>query len=233
MTSAGSRPTDVSTSPGQSGQLSPTHQAYLAAAEAAVQLLRHPDLARLWNHPSALELMSVGQLAGHLATQITLVPSVLDSPGSQAEVLSPLEHYASAPWIGAPVDAAVNQQVRQGGTAAAAVGPVALADDAAAALSALRDRLPGVPAGATVRLPWNGRCFTVEGFLLTRMLEIVVHGDDLGVSLGLPAGPQLPAPVTEPVLQLLLQLAMRRHGVSPLVRAFCRAERAPTAINVM
>ncbi len=210
-----------------------TYHDYLAAAGATVRLLGHPDLARLWNSPSALEQMSVGQLAGHLATQVTQVAGVLDSPGSEAEVLSLVEHYAGVQWVGAPLDAAVNEQVRQASAAVAARGPAALAGEAAAALSVLADRLPTVPADSVVRVPWNGRCFTVEDFLMTRMLEMVVHGDDLVASLGLPAGPDLPPSVTEPVLRLLLQLAIRRHGTGPLVRAFCRAERAPAAINVM
>ncbi len=220
-----------STPAGASGSL--TYLGYLAAADVVLQLLRHPTLARLWDSPSALELMSVGQLAGHLAMQVTLVARVLDSPGAEADVLSLAQHYAGAPWVGAPVEAAVNQQVREVSAAAAAGGPAELADEAAAALSALRSRLPTVPGNSVVRVPWNGRCFTADDFLMTRMLEIVVHCDDLGASLGLPAGLELPPSVTDPVLGLLLQLAIRRHGVSSLVRTFCRAERAPAAINVM
>lgn len=56
-----------------------------------------------------------------------------------------------------------------------------------------------------------------------------MHIDDLAVSLRLPT-PPLPQEVTGPVLDLLILLAIRKHGEIPLLRALSRAERAPTTI---
>jgi hypothetical protein len=80
-----------------------------------------------------------------------------------------------------------------------------------------------------VGLPWAGWSLTLDDFLVTRMLEITAHCDDLAVSVGV-ATPPLPASVTEPVLDLLCRLAVHRHGVIAVLRALSRAERAPATI---
>jgi hypothetical protein len=72
----------------------------------------------------------------------------------------------------------------------------------------------------------------LDDFLVTRMMEIAVHSDDLAVSTGVPT-PELPAEVLEPVLALLTGLAVRRHGQPAVLRALSRAERAPDRINAL
>jgi hypothetical protein len=51
----------------------------------------------------------------------------------------------------------------------------------------------------------------LDDFLLTRMMEIVVHSDDLALSAGIATPPFSPQ-VFEPVLDLLSRLAVVRHG---------------------
>ena len=81
-------------------------------------------------------------------------------------------------------------------------------------------------------LPQTGWALSLGDFLVTRMLELAVHQDDLAVSVGL-ATPDLPDPAFDPVLVLLARLAARRHGQAALLRALARAERAPAAINAI
>src|SRR6266545_4791594 len=69
----------------------------------------------------------------------------------------------------------------------------------------------------------------LEDFLVTRMMEVAVHSDDLAFSVGVPP-PELPACVLDPVLALLSSLAVRRHGAPAVLRALSRAERAPATI---
>jgi hypothetical protein len=54
---------------------------------------------------------------------------------------------------------------------------------------------------------------------------MVVHTDDLAVSLELPT-PEFPDNVFTPVRDLLVRLAVRRHGQSALVSTLARRERA-------
>ena len=60
-------------------------------------------------------------------------------------------------------------------------------------------------------LPWTGWALTLDDLLLTRMMEIAVHSDDLAVSVDLPT-PAFPPRVFTPVLGLLTALAVERHG---------------------
>ena len=60
--------------------------------------------------------------------------------------------------------------------------------------------------------------------------EMVVHGDDLASSVGLPT-PEYPEAAIEPVLALLTGVAARRHGQTAVVRALSRPQRAPASIS--
>ncbi|WP_230205174.1 hypothetical protein [Parafrankia elaeagni] len=73
---------------------------------------------------------------------------------------------------------------------------------------------------------------SLDDFLATRILEIAVHSDDLAVSVDVPT-PALPVPATDAVLALLTRLAAHRHGPTAVLRAFSRAERAPTTITAI
>lgn len=65
----------------------------------------------------------------------------------------------------------------------------------------------------------------MEDFLTSRLLEILVHSDDLAVSIGAPA-PVWDTAVSESVVVLLARLSLRRHGSTALLRALSRGERA-------
>ena len=64
---------------------------------------------------------------------------------------------------------------------------------------------------------------------MTRLMETVVHSDDLAASVGLPT-PDFPDAVVTPVLDLLTTLALRRHGTTALVRTLARPQRAPATV---
>jgi hypothetical protein len=74
-----------------------------------------------------------------------------------------------------------------------------------------------------VLIPWQGWS------LVTRMMEIVVHSDDLAASVELDT-PEFPESVITPVLALLTGLAVRRHGATAVVRALTRPQRAPDSV---
>jgi hypothetical protein len=80
-----------------------------------------------------------------------------------------------------------------------------------------------------VRPAWLAWALRLDDFLLVRTLEIVVHCDDLVASVGLEPV-DLPAPVVRPVLAVLLDLAVDRHGQAAVLRALARRERAPESI---
>lgn len=201
---------------------------YLSAADVAVGLLRDPAVAQAWERPSALERLSVGGLAAHLSQQIAFVPQILASP-VEGGPITLLEHYSRVRWRGADLDQETNVGIREGSESLAEHGPREVAEHATSALAVLRKALPEEPAGRVVFLPYAGWALTLGDYLVTRMMEISVHADDLAVSVGLPT-PQFPPGVAEPVIDLLSRLATQRHGATAVIRALSRAERAPATI---
>jgi hypothetical protein len=98
------------------------------------------------------------------------------------------------------------------------------------AIEQLRRRLPAEPADRTVSPPAGPWALTLDDFLITRMMEIAVHSDDLACSVGLET-PALPSTVLRPVFDLLVSLSVRRHGATAVLRALSRAERAPASVT--
>jgi uncharacterized protein (TIGR03083 family) len=202
---------------------------FLAAAAVTSDLLADPAVATRWAQPSALAGMSVGALAGHLARQVSMVEQLLPlDPGPEPPI--PLaEHYARAAWNDPDRADQANAGIRATAATEAQDGPADVAQRTRAAAARLAAALPGLPPDQPVRLPWGPWSLTLADLLVTRMMEMAVHGDDLAVSVGLPT-PALPDPVTDTVVTLLARLAVRRHGATALIRTLSRAERAPATI---
>jgi len=93
------------------------------------------------------------------------------------------------------------------------------------ALDVIRDLLATGAARDVVLIPWQGWSLRRDDFLLTRLLEIVVHADDLALSVAI-ATPEFPDEVFVPVRDLLVRLAVRRHGQSAIIGALSRQERS-------
>ena len=204
--------------------------AYLSAAGVAATLLRDPAVSARWSQPSALADYSVAGLACHLAYQITrTVPTLAAPPGDSAIQIPVLEHYTRNAWVTSGAEGADNVQIRRANEQrAAATTAQALADEVDAAVAELQRVVPAEPAQRVVDLREWG--LTVDDFLLTRVMELVVHGDDLAVSIGVPT-PEMPPEATAATIRLLASIAAWRHGPLAVVRALSRRERAPESIS--
>lgn len=203
--------------------------AFDSAAQFAVDLLSEPAVARYWAEPSALAEMGVGALAAHLARQIFNVQVVLDEPVGPEPPIPLLEHYARVTWVDAGLQDTPNVVIRRDSEKGAVIGAAALAVSAAKAAIDVRGRLATEPADRVVLLPWGPWSLTLDDMLVTRIMEIAVHGDDLACSVGLP-DVQLPAAVADIATGLLVRLAVRRHGQAAVLRALSRSERAADSI---
>jgi hypothetical protein len=206
--------------------------AYLAAARSAAALLAEPAVTQRWDEPSALPEMTVGALAAHLASQVVNVPKTLAADASGRPVVPLREHYARATWIDGDVGSASNVGIRGRAEEVAAAGPDAVRRDLADALAALERAFAGEQGDRPVSAPSGPWALSLDDFLVTRMMEIAVHSDDLAVSVDVPT-PDLPLGVLEPVLLLLIGLAAGRHGQAAVLRALARMERAPATINAL
>jgi hypothetical protein len=208
-----------------------TATAYLEAARSAAALLARPEVAEAWDRPSALQGMTVGALAVHLASEVLLVQGAWRDHDrwSDDEPVPLLEHYHRSAWVTAGPDDESNVAVRESAARDAAPGHAAMMADVETALADLEGLREGPPQPAAVRMTWWQWSLAWEDFLVTRMMEITVHSDDLAVSVDIDP-PALPGAVLEPVLSLLVGVATLRHGQAAVVRALSRAERAPASI---
>ena len=208
--------------------------AFLSAVELSVELAARPEVREAWGHESACAGMTVGGLTHHLLRQagntVTGLRTSPEQTPADVSVIALQEHYARAAWVEAGPDDDANVSIRDGDNEAAQVGPdvvLELGREWAAELPAL---LAAPRSPDTFFIPWQGWALTTEDFLTTRMMEMVVHGDDLAASVGVDT-PTYPDGVSRPVLELLTGVAMRRHGQTAVVRALSRPQRAPGSIS--
>lgn len=204
------------------------------AARAAAELATSAAVADRWEQESACAGMTVGGLAHHLVGQAGTTVRLLGEPPRADPPIALLEHYRRAAWVREDHDGEANTGIRAGSDDLARTGPDALADASEAILAALPGALAPVLAGErdpdTVHIPWQGWSLATPDFLVTRLMEIVVHSDDLAASVG--AEPPTWAPeVLAPVLGLLTGVAVERHGQDALVRALSRPQRAPSSVS--
>lgn len=207
-------------------------EAYLDAGDVAAKLMAAPEVAAAWHEPSALAKMSVRSLAGHLAGQIFFAPKVLAEPVPTEPVIAVHDYYARVSWIGSDLDDPFNVLIRESGEQDAADGPHALAAQVSATVAELRTLLPAA-ANRPVRRPtWGPWSISLDDFLTSRLLEVVIHCDDLAYSVGVPT-PEFAEQTVETVVDLLSRIALRRHGATSVLRALSRAERAPISISAL
>ncbi len=206
-------------------------KAVIHAADLISDLVDRPEVAAAWTRESSCAGMSVGGLTRHLASQPVNVVTLLRadrSEGAGAETLELLEHYARASWLREDLDGEANRSIRDTADRQASDGPAA----AAAVLSHARAELETVLADAppTTYVPWQGWSLATDDFLVTRLMETVVHADDLAASIDV-STPEFGTTVLDPMFRLLTALAVRRHGQDALVRTLTRPQRAPATVS--
>jgi uncharacterized protein (TIGR03083 family) len=205
--------------------------AFLIATESLLDLLERPAVRDKWTAPSALDEMSVGDLAAHVVSNASIVARAAAAVPPDEEPVALLEHYARSTWVGAPLDNDANAGIRASARQTADAGLDRLLADAQTAVAQLRTVQEG-SLPPTARLPWWQWSLSFEDFLVVRTMETVVHTDDLAVSIGVEP-PVLAEAVLEPVLSLLVMLSARRHGQAAVLRALARRERAGQPINAL
>jgi hypothetical protein len=208
--------------------------AFLSAVDLSLDLAARPEVRDAWGRESACAGMTVGGLTHHLVRQaghtVLGLRAAPDAAADEAPLIPLLEHYARAAWVEAAPDDEVNVSTRESDNEAAQVGPDVLLElgrEWAAELPGLLDR-PRQPD--TIFIPWQGWSLSTEDFLTTRMMEMVVHGDDLAASVGVDT-PTYPEGVLGPVLALLTGVAVRRRGQTAVIRGLSRPQRSPGSIS--
>jgi len=201
---------------------------FFSTARTALALMRAPQVAENWGKPSALPEFGVSGLTGHIAYQVIPLPDMISAPLPAEPPVPLMEHYARAGWVDLDVDSEFHTRIRNGGENIASDGHEALCARVDATLAELEKTLGD---DRPVRMPhWGPWSVGLDDFLVTRIMELVVHSDDLAVSVGVDT-PEFPRPVIETVVDLLSRMALNKHPAIDVVRAFSRKERAPQDIT--
>jgi mycothiol maleylpyruvate isomerase-like protein len=193
-------------------------------------LLEHSArLTERFDSPSALAEFSVRGLAGHLRRAMTVVEGYLDetapttSSTTDIETVSAAEYYATVLPAEPDLDSDFHRAIRQRGMESAPARPDDFSREWAETASDLITRLEQEPEDRLVEV-FGGLVLTLDEYLATRLIELVVHADDLAASLDIDP-PGLPPAATGLVITTLVEVARIRHGDYAVVRALSRRER--------
>ena len=191
------------------------------AVEAAAGLIAGESVGAAWDKPSALTGMTVGGLAAHLVRAAGATLAYLDRTPAETEpvgdLLTPVTYFRAA------VTAPIHEQVIQVSAGEAEIGHVATATKCAELADRLSRRLADEPDDRLVGA-LGGRMLSLDDFCRTRLIEVLVHLDDLAVSVGEPRPKTNPLGVSI-VIDIVGNIARQVHGDWKVVYALARSER--------
>ena len=198
-----------------------------SAARSVGRLIASSEAAQDWGHPSALAQMSVGALAAHIISGLGRTEAVLDEAPPDSGLVVGIAAYYGRNRIGSAeeLETGIHLALRADAERRAEAGPQALASAFEDLVDRLVPRLDGAPPGrlvSVIQVPGAGAA--LGGYIKTRIVELVVHGDDLAASIGAQWDP--PADAATATIEVLLDLARARSGDLEVIRVFARRERA-------
>ena len=197
--------------------------AFFDSANCASALLERPEVETHWTRPSVLAEFTVAGLAGHLLRGIMTVETYLDAPAVVGASLSAVEYYQATGLTSDP-ESKLNRDIRTRGEEMAVGGASLVAAAARMVLHRLTSRLDSEDPRRNVTV-LGGAVITLEEYLRTRVVELVVHSDDLALSVGLGDQLGLNEATSRIAIEAMVELARARHGDVAVLRALTRRER--------
>ncbi len=193
---------------------------FVQGAEVVVAALADPAVGDAWDSPSVLPDQRVSGLAGHLARGgVWVVDEYLDAgpPPGPVDFTSAAEYFATLMGTASPAD---HRAIRARGADIAAPGLHPLASELRLRLDVIAARLATLDAGRLIAVT-GGRVLRLDHYLATRIVEQVVHLDDLARSVGHEPWP-LPAGALDLAISVGTDIARLRGGDPAVVRALYR-----------
>ncbi len=193
----------------------------IEAVDAAADLMSRPSVAAGWDEPSALAGMTVGGLSAHLVRAAGATLAYLDRTPSDAEptddLLTPITYFHAA------VDSPIHEQIKAVSANESAIGHEAMAAKCRDLTEQLRQRLAVEPTDRLVGA-LGGRMLTLDDFCRTRLIEVLLHLDDLAVSVG-ESRPETDPEGVAIVVDIIEGIARHLHGDWEVLYALARSER--------
>lgn len=200
--------------------------ALASETEHVAVLIEHRSIGEMWDRPSTIEGYSVGELAAHVVLATGRLRAVLgEPPPARTSVVATLQDFYGANRATDAMPAGVHAVLREASAELARKGHIEVC-------RRFRQVVDGLPDAVRERGP-SHRVSLINTpdthaplwvYVWTRVVELVVHADDLCCSTGLEL---YPTPQGQRVaLAALLELVTAQGQVLPLIRALARAERA-------
>jgi hypothetical protein len=209
--------------------------AYLGGVGWLEGIVRRAEVEDAWSRPSVLTDYTVGGVAAHAVQGVVWLEQLLkDTEPVGLRQVAVFDFFGLNRVEEEGVDP-IATSLRSAAEAIALRGP----GDVTAACTASRhelvtllDEASSHRAVPVIRVA--GGQVALCDYLRTRVLEVVVHGDDIVCSVPDFSVPDPPSAAMEVSLGVCLELARARGGDLGALRAFARAERAlPGALRVL
>ena len=202
--------------------------AFLRTGIGLLGLARKPEVGARWNEASALEGMSVGAVAAHGLGIFEQILMDVERPEPATPRLLGIVEYTRAARLDKREDlqSEGHRLLIRGAEDRASLGHGAICEQAAGWLEMLKWNLPAMDPAKHVILP---RMPPMAGplamMVANRTVELIVHMDDLAVSVGVPTPVITPA-AGAMALTVLVSVARRMNTDLEVIRVMARAERA-------
>jgi Mycothiol maleylpyruvate isomerase N-terminal domain len=200
-------------------------ETFLATALVLYDAIADDAVARAWDQPSVLEEQTIGGLAGHLARGgVWVVATYLDTEIPDApRARSAAEYFAQSAEF---LNADDHRMIRERGAEVAAAGHREVCRALRERLEALAPRLRAEPADRILGVAGGVAVMTLDRYLETRIVEQVVHLDDLARSLGRDPFP-VPLDAQNLAIHIGVDVARLRRGETEVIRALYRSRLDP------
>jgi Mycothiol maleylpyruvate isomerase N-terminal domain len=204
-------------------------EAFVSATDGIRPLIAAAEVGAAWEEPSVLADLTVGALTAHLVSAVAGIDPFLDLPVPKDVEIAELGSYYS----GEPYPASLRDALHARVIEASRTGPAAVLARFDEVWSRLRSRLAVESPDRLIRIPSRqsptgegpgGRYMRLGDFLVTRLVEVVVHTDDLAASVTL-STPVFSSEVSDKAISFFVDTCRRRHGDAAVIRAFTRRER--------
>jgi len=198
---------------------------FLASAGVVRDAISESAVERAWDEPSVLAEQTIGGLSGHLArggvwvVDDYLSAEIPDAPRAKSAAV----YFAQSASF---LNADDHRQIRERGAQVAAVGHREVCAALARRLDALTPRLRAEPADRIIGVAGGVAVMTLDSYLETRIVEQVVHLDDLARSLDRDPW-AVPPDAQNLVLHIGVDIAQLRSEPADVLRALFRTRLDP------
>jgi len=204
----------------------PQRNVFFEATSSVADLIASPAVGCHWGESSCLEGFTVGGLAGHIVRSVQALMDLLERPLPEgAREVTPAEFFGVNKPKGPVLDDRIAKFIVEDGEDRAESGQGIVAETfrelVRRADEVLRD-LTAMTIIPTIRIPDGITSLGI--YLTTRIVELVVHGDDLASSVGIDWQPPFAAGVL--AIGMLVQIASDQSGAVEVLRVLARTERA-------